>query len=113
MSIPMPGKQVRGSKTGKPIMALLDLLGRTWALGILWNLQQGSATFRQLQQRCEQISPTLLNSRLKELKALSLVMLADDGYRLTETGDSLMQFILPLGEWSKDWAQQVIARGDV
>ena len=42
MSIPIPGAQVRGSKTGKPIMALLDLMGRTWALGIVWQLNQGS-----------------------------------------------------------------------
>ncbi|EPJ46978.1 MAG: transcriptional regulator [Osedax symbiont Rs1] len=107
MSIPLPGKPVRGSKTGKPIMALLDLLGRTWALGIIWHLSQGPATFRELQQRCEKISPTLLNTRLKELKALQLIATQDQGYLLTQQGLSLFKIICPLGEWSKQWALAV------
>ncbi len=108
MAIPIPGAQVRGSKTGKPIMALLDLLGRTWALGIIWHLQQGPATFRELQQRCEQISPTLLNSRLKELKALQLINMQSCGYQLTQQGLKLIAIILPLGDWSQDWAKQIL-----
>lgn len=112
MSIPMPGEQVRGSQTGKPIMALLDLLGRTWALGVVWQLHQGSATFRELQQRCEQISPSLLNTRLKELKALHLVDSTSKGYQLTETGKELFSIIAPLGDWSQQWANQ-ITKGNV
>jgi DNA-binding HxlR family transcriptional regulator len=107
MSLPMPGEQVRGSKTGKPIMALLDLLGRTWALGIVWQLSKGNATFRDLQQRCEQISPSLLNTRLKELKALKLVDSTPKGYQLTVTGQELFSIISPLGEWSLQWANQI------
>jgi DNA-binding HxlR family transcriptional regulator len=107
MSLPIPGEQVRGSKTGKPIMALLDLLGRTWALGIVWQLSQGNATFRQLQQRCEQISPSLLNTRLKELKVLQLVESTPNGYQLTLTGQGLFSVISPLGEWSLQWASQI------
>ncbi len=107
MSIPMPGEQVRGSKTGKPIMALLDLLGRTWSLGIIWQLHQGSATFRELQQRCEQISPSLLNTRLKELKTLHLVDSTTNGYQLTISGEELFAIISPLGEWSSQWANQI------
>ena len=107
MSLPMPGEQVRGSKTGKPIMALLDLLGRTWALGIVWQLNQGCATFRELQQRCEQISPSLLNARLKELKALALVESTPQGYQLTITGQELFSIVSPLGEWSLEWASQI------
>jgi DNA-binding HxlR family transcriptional regulator len=107
MSLPLPGASVRGSKTGKPIMALMDLLGRTWALGILWNLNQGPATFRELQQRCEQISPTLLNNRLKELKALQLVEMQVGGYQLSTPGNELIDIILPLGDWSTQWANQL------
>lgn len=107
MPLPMPGEQVRGSKTGKPIMALLDLLGRTWALGIVWQLSEGSATFRELQQRCEQISPSLLNTRLKELRALALVELTPSGYQLTESGQALFSIVSPLGEWSQQWAGQI------
>jgi DNA-binding HxlR family transcriptional regulator len=107
MSIPIPGAQVRGSKTGKPIMALLDLLGRTWALGIVWQLNQGRATFRELQQRCEKISPSLLNTRLKELKVLKLVESTPSGYQLTENGQALFSIVSPLGEWSLLWASQI------
>ena len=110
MTIPFPGTQVRGSKTGKPVMALLDLVGRTWALGILWNLQQGPATFRELQQRCEQISPTLLNNRLKELKALQLIEMPSSGYQLSSQGTELITIILPLGDWSQKWATQLKER---
>ena len=109
MSIPLPGAQVRGSKTGKPIMALLDLIGRTWALGIVWNLHQGPATFRELQQRCEQISPTLLNNRLKELKTLQLVDMQAQGYQLSKQGKDLLAIILPLSDWSIQWANQLEA----
>ena len=105
MTIPIPGSQVRGSKTGKPIMALLDLLGRTWALGIIWNLHSGPATFRELQQRCEKISPTLLNTRLKELKTLQLIETKEAGYQLYHQGINLFQIISPLGSWYYQWAQ--------
>ena len=108
MSIPLPGTQVRGSKTGKPIMALLDLLGRTWSLGILWNLSEGAATFRELQHRCEQISPTLLNTRLKELKALNLIETQTAGYQLSNQGVELFDIISPLGSWSAQWASQFL-----
>lgn len=110
MSIPIPGTQVRGSKTGKPIMALLDLLGRTWSLGILWNLSTAPATFRELQQRCEQISPTLLNTRLKELKALGLIETQKAGYQLSNQGVELFTIISPLGLWSTQWAKQLLVQ---
>src|SRR6202035_4396571 len=68
-STPLPGRPVRGSQTGRPVMALLDLLGRRWALRILWELRDGSAlTFRQLQARCGDISSSVLNDRLRELR---------------------------------------------
>ena len=108
MSLPIPGSPVRGSTTGKPIMALLDFLGRTWALGIIWQLHQGSATFRELQQRCEQISPSLLNTRLKELKSLELVLLTSSGYQLSRQGSELFTIISPLGLWADGWASDLI-----
>ena len=46
MPKPRPGTLVRGSKTGKAIMVLLDLLGRTWALAIIWHLHTDSVPFQ-------------------------------------------------------------------
>ncbi len=105
MKLPIPGKPVRGSKTGQPIMALLDLLGRSWAMGIVWHLYNGPSTFRQIQDYCESISPTTLNKRLKELRETALIERTIDGYALTKQGKELFELIKPLGSWAKKWAK--------
>src|SRR5262245_36848546 len=87
---PRPGAPVRGSRTGRPIMALLDLLGRRWALRVLWELRHGPATFRELRDRCDRVSPTVLNDRLIELRGAEIVELTDDGYRTTSHGAALL-----------------------
>lgn len=110
-TIPIPGKPVRGSKSGAPIMALLDLLGRRWAMGVLWTLSQaGPLTFRELQQRCETISPTVLNTRLKELREAQLVEHVDDGYQASGLGRQLYELLVPLGAWSRSWGAYLQSR---
>lgn len=104
MKLPFPGSPVRGSQSGQPIMALFDLLGRSWAMGILWNLNEGALNFRQLQAKCETVSPGVLNTRLKELRKAFLITHDQGGYRLTETGQSLFMLLHPLGQWSNHWA---------
>ncbi len=106
-SQPTPGKPVRGSKTGQPIMVIFDLLGRSWAMGIIWHLNNGPSTFRRLQEYCENISPTTLNKRLKELTIAGLIERTVDGYTLTEQGLELFKLIHPLGKWAKQWAKSV------
>lgn len=88
-------------------MALFDLLGRTWAMGVLWQLQDGPYTFRELQQRCESISPTILNSRIKDLREAEMAERTLEGYQLTERGGRLIQLIRPFGDWSREWAREV------
>ena len=107
MTIPIPGQPVRGSETGVPIMALLDLLGRTWAMGVIWQLQDGPHTFRKLQERCESISPSILNSRIKDLREAHIAERTLDGYQLTKRGRELVTLIRPFGEWSREWAREV------
>ena len=85
-------------------MVLFDLLGRRWALGILWNLSVEPLTFRDLQSRCESVSPTVLNTRLKELRTAGLVEKTDGGYALTEDGRPLFGHLEPLGDWAMEWA---------
>lgn len=99
---PIPGKPVRGSKTGQVIMALFDLLGRSWAKGIIWRLNNRPSTFRKLQEYCENISPTTLNRRLKELTNAYLIERSLDGYQLTKQGQQLYELIYPLGKWAKE-----------
>ena len=104
---PRPGRPVRGSTTGRPIMAVIDLLGRRWALRIIWELRDGRRTFRGLQDACGGLSPTVLNQRLKELRESRLVDLEGDGYGLTSSGQQLREALHPLLDWSKRWAREV------
>lgn len=109
MAIPIPGQPVRGSQSGAPIMALFDLLGRRWAMGIVWNLSKGPATFRGLQEQCETISPSILNKRIKELREAKLLDRSLDGYILTPMGEKLFALLEPFKGWSTDWANVLTA----
>ena len=105
---PAPGQTVRGSTTGRPIMALLDLLGRRWALRILWELRTGeSLTFRELQTRCAEVSSSVLNDRLRELREAGIVTAqTGHGYSLTPEGAQLIEDLAPLDDWAKRWARR-------
>jgi len=114
MPIPKPGQPVRGSQSGAPIMALFDLMGRRWAMGIIWNLNLGAMTFRGLQGRCESkggvISPSILNARLKDLQEAKLVIRTLEGYQLTVLGQEVFVLIEPLGAWSRKWGRAVVRK---
>jgi DNA-binding HxlR family transcriptional regulator len=103
---PVPRRPVRGSRTGRPVMALLDLLGRRWALRVLWELRDGRpATFRELQARCGELSSSVLNDRLGELREAAIVeSRSGGGYLLTPAGNELLGALEPLDAWSKRWA---------
>ena len=100
---PLPGVQVRGSSSGRPIMALLDLLGRRWALRVIWELREGPLVFRALQSRCG-ISPSVLNTRLAELREALIVETGGEGYRLSDRGNELLQLFDPVNQWAASWA---------
>jgi len=86
-------------------MALLDLLGRRWALRVLWELRGEPMTSRALRRACGGVSPTVLSERTKELREAGLVELEEStGYRLTRLGRELFDRFLPLVEWSERWA---------
>ena len=105
---PLPGRPVRGSDTGRPIMALLDLLGRRWALRVLWELRETPArTFRELQARCGGLSSSVLADRLAELGEAQIVHRGDAGYALTADGKDLLTRLLTLEDWSERWAARV------
>lgn len=108
-SVPLPGQPVRGSRTGRPIMALLDLLGRRWALRVLWELREGDVlTFRELQARCDGVSSSVLNDRLRELREATLIgTQPGGGYLLTPGGQELLAELTPLDAWAKRWAKRV------
>lgn len=110
MASPVPGRTVRGSTSGRPIMAALDLLGRRWTLRIMWELRTGPSGFRELQQRCDAMSSSVLRQRLVELEEARLVRRTDDGRtELTRLGRDLGVAVEPLSGWAQRW-QRSLAR---
>jgi DNA-binding HxlR family transcriptional regulator len=89
-------------------MVLLDLLGRRMALRILWELSlaREPLTFRALQTAAD-TNPSVLNSRLRELRAARIVEHGGGGYQLSATGGTLVALILPLHAWADRWAAQL------
>jgi DNA-binding HxlR family transcriptional regulator len=98
-------KRVRGSRTGRPIMLLLDLLGRRWTLRIVWEMREAPRRFRDLQDAIG-ASPTIINTRLAELREAGVIQLDEKlGYRLTPPGKELLQLLLPLHRWAEKWVR--------
>src|SRR5947207_13810668 len=105
MPKPMPAvkkRAVRCSRSGRPVMALLDLLGRRWSLRILWELREQPLTSRGLRPACDEASPTVLQARLTELREAGLAELGPKGGSgLPPLGRAFQEsFVprLPLGE---------------
>ncbi|MFE4821830.1 winged helix-turn-helix transcriptional regulator [Streptomyces sp. NPDC056704] len=111
-SAPVPGRPVRGSAGGRPVMAALDLLGRRWTLRVIWELHRNGAPigFRDLQRRCDDMSSSVLSTRLTELReagiAASTSTAAQPTWRLTALGDDLVTAMGPLLDWSRAWAER-------
>lgn len=105
---PLPGRPVRGSATGRPVMAALDLLGRRWALRILWELRDGAVPARELQSRCDAMSSSVLYQRLSELTDARLVRQGKAGsYELTPIGAGLADALEPLDAWARRWRRDL------
>jgi len=89
-------------------MAALDLLGRRWALRILWELRAGPLGFRELQQRCDAMSSSVLRDRLAELSSAGLVAkTGGEHHALTPMGLELGAAIKPLDAWAGRWAAEL------
>jgi DNA-binding HxlR family transcriptional regulator len=104
-AIPRPGVPVRGSDTGRPLMAALDLLGRRWTLRVIWELRDGPAGFRELQRRCARMSSSVLNTRLGELTQARIVGNGEEGYHLMPLGEELLRALQPLQSWAVAWEE--------
>jgi DNA-binding HxlR family transcriptional regulator len=87
-------------------MAALDLLGRRWALRVLWELRGGPLGARALKARCDEMSSSVLYQRLDELERAGLIRQDSSlGYELTPLGRELGLAIEPLKKWSQRWAR--------
>jgi len=90
------------------MLVLLELLGRRWALRILWELRQQPASFQPLQRRCDSMSTSVLSQRLGELREAQLVEKDQAGdYALTESGSRLLARLDGIDEWTQEWARTI------
>jgi DNA-binding HxlR family transcriptional regulator len=87
-------------------MVAFDLLGRRWALRVLWELRDVPLGFRELQQRCGGISSSVLRDRLAELTGAGILETgADRRYGLSEHGRGLLAALAPLSRWADEWGR--------
>jgi DNA-binding HxlR family transcriptional regulator len=92
-------------------MRLLDLLGRRWVLRIIWELRGEPLTFRTLREACSDVSPSVLQARLADLRAAGLVeSRAGAGYTLTERARTLLPVMRELGRWAERWVADLPER---
>ena len=90
------------------MLALLDLLGRRWALRILWELRMQPATFQALQRRCDSMSTSVLSQRLAELRDAQLIEKDEAGnYMLSEPGVRLLTRLDGIDEWTQEWGRTI------
>ena len=93
------------------MLALLELLGRRWALRILWELRTEPAPFQELQERCDSMSTSVLSQRLSELREAQLVEKdAGGSYCLTEPGAALLARLDGMDEWTQEWSRVLRGR---
>jgi DNA-binding HxlR family transcriptional regulator len=85
------------------INAAMELLHRRWMMRVIWELRNGPLTFRALQSACGDLSPTVLNQRLAELREARLLASDDAGYQLSPMGRDLLEAFAPLSKWAVRW----------
>jgi DNA-binding HxlR family transcriptional regulator len=85
----------------RAVESVLDLLGRRWALRLVWELRRSTLSFSELRERTG-ISPTVLSARLRELVD-SGVLERDGGrrYRLSGRGRELARILYELNRWAE------------
>jgi DNA-binding HxlR family transcriptional regulator len=85
----------------KAVEGVLDLLGRRWALRLVWELRRSTRSFSELRERTG-ISPSVLSLRLQELVQAD-VLERDAGrrYRLSGRGRELARILYELNRWAE------------
>ena len=99
------GMKAKDAYAAKVTLIMLEIMSRRKALRIIWELSKGAHTFRELQESCGSISPTVQNRRLKELRSAGLVEHSwQNGYTLTTYGRDLLTSAAPLRKWVERWS---------
>jgi DNA-binding HxlR family transcriptional regulator len=102
-----------------PIAKALEILGERWTLLIVRELLMGATRFNEMQRGLNQISPSILTSRLNDLANAGIVIRkkipGQRGYEyfLTEMGKDLYPVVSNLGEWGMRWARGKMDDSDI
>jgi len=92
---------IRDTETSAGLALALDHFGRRWALRVIWELRAEPLRFRALRAACGDISPSVMQTRLHQLRDLGLIeQIPGLGYRHTAAGQQLFRTIAPLAEWA-------------
>jgi DNA-binding HxlR family transcriptional regulator len=103
---PRAPRRSASAGSSRPVMILLELLGRRWTMRVLWELREHRFSFRVLQEACDNLSPAVLNARLRELRDARLVDLTEgEGYGLSPLGRELVERFAPIVGWAERWAK--------
>jgi DNA-binding HxlR family transcriptional regulator len=90
----------------RPVIDTLEMLGRRWALRLVWELRRDALGFSQLRARTG-ISSSVLADRLRDLDAGGVVE-RDEGrrYRLSAAGRELARVLYDLNRWAEAAARE-------
>jgi DNA-binding HxlR family transcriptional regulator len=85
----------------RPVESALELLGRRWALRLVWELRRSTLSFSELRRRTE-ISPSVLSARLAELAEAGVIERDTlKRYRLSGRGRELARLLYELNRWAE------------
>lgn len=89
----------------RAVEGVLDLLGRRWALRLVWELRRSTLSFSELREQTG-ISPSVLSARLGELVDAG-VLERDPGrrYRLSGRGRELARILYEVNRWAEHQEQ--------
>lgn len=102
-----------------PVAKAAEILGDPWTFLIVRELLLGSCRFSLLQRGLPRISPTVLNTRLRELVDNGVVTKhrlsgrRGHDYRLTAAGRELLPIVEALAVWGMRWALNEIKTDDL
>jgi DNA-binding HxlR family transcriptional regulator len=87
--------------SARAVEGVLELLGRRWALRLVWELRRSTLSFSELRARTG-ISPSVLSLRLRDLgKAGVLERDTARRYRLSGRGRELARILYELNRWAE------------
>ncbi|HBE21225.1 MAG TPA: transcriptional regulator [Cyanobacteria bacterium UBA11149] len=103
-----------------PTQQILDVIADKWTVIILYCLAYKPRRYSEIQRRIEGISQKVLTQNLRKLernglverRVLSATVPANVEYRLTSLGETLIQPLQGIADWSRKYFAEVVASRD-